>query len=998
VIELRAPRQRAPRTRWAAWLLAMAAPSVHALDDQALSQGIAAQPLESALQRLSQQTGLQFVYDTGRIGNPRVSPVATGTPIAEALPQLLRGTGLAFRRLDASTITLQAGTDVPAAQASTDDTAQPADGRGSAAPATLDTVQVLGFHRDIARAVELKRDAALLGDALVASELAAFPDTNLAESLQRLPGVAITREAGEGRQVTLRGLGPEFTRVRINGMEVLSTNAGIDSHGGINRTRGFDFNVFPSDVFQRIAVNRNTDAVEGEGGLAGTVDLRTPRPFDQPGRRLSLAAGGLYQDNSGRVSPRVAALVSDTWLEGRLGGLLSVAYSQQQTVEFGHSTVRWASGGWDLANVAATVDPALVARLNGGGADALFYPRFNRYDVYQYQRRRLGVVGSLQYQLSDATQVHLDLLFGQLRSERAEYHLDASAFSRNNAAGLYNTGLREITIKGLQVEGNDIVQGDFGNVDIRSDTHQNRAATRYRQAVLGLSRQGERLQVEAMIGLQDSRFDNPQDDNVFLFAQNRDFSFDYRGGGRVPVMHYGADVAAADTWFLDTLRVRHGSTAFAARTLRLGLRYPLTAALSLSAGVEGRTQQFDSRYWSSDYSDARFRAVDDLVAVLPYDFAAGMGHAGLPQGWSVAPPDRVLAALGNGPWQPRLDPGASWQVRERPMAAWLQLDADTFLVGRRWQGGVGLRSTSTQLQTAGYVDTGSGLAWTGLKQRRGAVLPSFNSRLQLAPPLQWRLSAQRDISRPALDALAPRRSVDSLNRQVSIGNPALSPVRATALDSALEWYLDNGGVLAATVFYKDIDGFVVSTLSRVRYQDAGLPLGLLDPAVVTADQVFTFIRPQNGQGTHLRGTELNWQQRWGAFGVQLNHTWADARISVVAANGEHIRTRLPGLSRNTFNATLLWERGPISLRTSATWRDRYLTAVPGGNGNDVAGVNASLYVDAAVRVRLCDTWSLQIEGNNLTREVDDQYVDSSNRVYNHARAGWQAFFGVRAEL
>nr|WP_241744647.1 TonB-dependent receptor [Stenotrophomonas maltophilia] len=987
---------RAPR-RWThGGCLALLLPlsgTVHAVDGlPRVQRAIAAQPLDIALQQLSLQTGLQFVYDPGRIGNPDSAPVAAGTAVADALPTLLRGTGLRFQQLDANTITLQTDAPGPALIRGTDPvTVQPS-------PATLATVRVAGYQHDIARAVELKHQGALLGDSLVSSEIASFPDTNLAESLQRLPGVAITREAGEGRQVTLRGLGPEFTRVRINGMDVLSTNAGIDSHGGINRTRGFDFNVFPSDIFERIAVIRNRDAAEGEGGIAGTIELRTPRPFDQPGRRLSFATGGLYQDNSGQTSPRVAALASDTWFDGRLGGLLSAAYSEQDTLEFGHSTVRWASGGWNLGNVAPTIDPAIVARLNSSADDALFYPRFNRYDVYQHQRRRLGVSAGLQLQASDSVQIYLDALAGQLRSTRAEYHLDASAFSRNNAEGLYNTGLREITVKALDVEGNDIVHGEYGNVDLRSDTHQNRSSTRYRQLVVGMQRDGEGLQLEASLGLQSSRFDNPQDDNVFLFAQNRDFSIDYRDQGRVPVMRYGINVADAESWFLDTVRVRHGGTAFLTRSARLVLRYPLAHDLSLSGGLEARSQTFDSRYWSTDYSDARFRTVGDLAQPLPYDFAAGMGRASLPAQWSVVRPRRVEDVLGMRQRHPTLDAGASWQVSEAPLAAWLQLDIDTPVAGRRWQGSLGVRPSRTRSSTSGYLDKGEGLARTRLRQHQSEVLPSFNSRLQLAPDVVWRLSSQRDASRPPLAELAPNGSVDSLNRQVSSGNPGLSPIRATAVDTALEWYLGDDGVLAATAFYKDIDGFVVSTVSRARYQESGYSLALLDPAVVTPDQVFTFSRPENGRGTHLRGTELSWQQRWGSIGMQLNHTWADARVRVTGADGQTHAARLPGLSRHTLNATLLWERGPLSIRTSATWRDGYLTAVPGGNGNDVAGVNASLYVDAAVRLRLARGWTLQLEASNLTREVDDQYVDSSNRVYHYARAGWQSFVGLRADL
>ena len=129
----------------------------------------------------------------------------------------------------------------------------------------------------------MKRESAEQIDTIVAEDIGKFPDQNLAESLQRIPGVAIDRDAGEGRSITVRGLGGDFSRVRINGLEALSTTGGTDSSGGANRSRGFDFNVFASELFSKVTVRKTQSAQVDEGPLGATVDLRVARPFDYDG-------------------------------------------------------------------------------------------------------------------------------------------------------------------------------------------------------------------------------------------------------------------------------------------------------------------------------------------------------------------------------------------------------------------------------------------------------------------------------------------------------------------------------------------------------------------------------------------------------------------------------------------------------------------------------------------------------------------------------------------
>jgi iron complex outermembrane receptor protein len=178
-------------------------------------------------------------------------------------------------------------------------------------------VVVTGFRASLGSAINVKRRANGVVDVIKAEDIADFPDANLAESIQRVPGVSIARDAGEGRQITVRGLGPQFTRVRINGVEGQSTASGTDSSGGANRNRAFDFNVFASELFNSITVRKTASAQTEEGSLGATVDLQTGRPFDYKGSTLVISAQQGYNDLSKSWDPRFAALASNTWPTAR---------------------------------------------------------------------------------------------------------------------------------------------------------------------------------------------------------------------------------------------------------------------------------------------------------------------------------------------------------------------------------------------------------------------------------------------------------------------------------------------------------------------------------------------------------------------------------------------------------------------------------------------------------------------------------------------------------
>jgi len=265
----------------------------------------------------------------------------------------------------------------------------------------VDEIVVTGYRKSLSDARAIKRDSVIQKDVIVAEDMAKFPELNLAESLQRLPGVQITREAGEGRRISLRGLGPDFARVQLNGMEVLgNVDSAQDSRGQRSRDRAFDFNIFASELFSRVEVEKTFQAAQNEGGMAGTVGLFTGKPFDYASGSkgaVSLKLG--TNEYTKDAQPRIAALFSQNW-DNKFGVAFSVAYSKRETTEQGHNTYNYSHP--DAATMKGLVSKGLdISKLSAAQqtkflSGDLYFADGNRISSWNSKQERLGLTGAVQ--------------------------------------------------------------------------------------------------------------------------------------------------------------------------------------------------------------------------------------------------------------------------------------------------------------------------------------------------------------------------------------------------------------------------------------------------------------------------------------------------------------------------------------------------------------------------------------------------------------------------
>ena len=400
-------------------------------------------------------------------------------------------------------------------------------------------VVVTGFRGSLQSAMSAKRRETDIVDVIKAEDIAQFPDLNLAESIQRIPGVSIDRDGGEGRSITVRGLNSDFTRTRLNGLEAQATTGGKDSSGGANRGRGFDFNVFASDLFNSITVRKSSSAEVDEGSLGATVDLQTARPFDYKGFSMAAGVQGSYNDLSKKNGARGSFLISNRWADGKLGALLSVAYGKNTLQEEGANTTRWENafspstvgrfssysldGGTTFISdcTAVTTTGGCTATTGGSAANLAnsltlnnaLHPRIPRYSRFITDQKRLGVTGSFQMRPNPNTLVTLDGLFAQYDANRNEYDLENIALSRSGA-GLPASSIYNYTIDSTGT----ITKASFNKTDIRAEHRFDQLQTTFKQLNLSWDQRFDKLHFVALIGGSTSYQNNPEQTTLTLDA------------------------------------------------------------------------------------------------------------------------------------------------------------------------------------------------------------------------------------------------------------------------------------------------------------------------------------------------------------------------------------------------------------------------------------------------------------------------------------------------
>lgn len=880
----------------------------------------------------------------------------------------------------------------------------------------IEVIEVKGSFRDsLSNALNQKRQSDGAIDAILAEDIADFPDLNLAESLQRIPGIAISRAAGEGRQISVRGLGPEFTRVRINGMEAVSTSGGTDQIGGANRGRGFDFNTFSSDLFSSLTVRKTASADVEEGSLGATVDLRAAQPFDYDGFTFAASGQMGYNDLSEKSDPKTSFLVSNIFADGKVGALFSASYSERQLKDQGASSVRWNNvndfGSYQGDNAAPELD-----EINNA-----FRPRLPRYDSYTHDMDRLGLSSSFQFRPNEDTKIDLDVLYAKTDATRNEVFLQGILNAGTNLTGpdVVASGITgDMNVVDYFIDDtNTMTYGSFENATIRAENRFDELSTEFLQYNLSLKQHlTDNLSMDVMIGTAKSEFDNPVQTTLVAEKRGVEFAYDYRGGNREsPALTYGAGVFDPTGWTSNSVRLRPLGAENSFDTAELNFTYLLTDNITLKAGLHYKDFSFET-YEARRKSENGAGIV--YTADLLKEYNSGLGSQPVwlvPDFAAIDAQYNIYSNTGEFAVSAENRRPDNYSASEETLGAYLQLGFDTDIADMPLRGNIGLRQVKTDQSSTAWATFATTPTQITAEHDYNELLPSLNLALEPWDDVIVRFGAAEVMARAGLGSIRPdvSVSVSGGSRAVSGGNPQLEPTKAQTYDLGFEFYFSDESMLGVAFFFKDIDSHVQTLRETKAFTATGLPIQAAIDACTAgpgynADcnenvdwQVTT---PLNGPGGDLKGMEVSYQlpftflpEFWNRFGFIGNYTYVDAQMDYISAAGVVQATRdLNGLSKNTSAATIYYEHEALNARVSMAKRGKYLTTAIGRDNNDMEGTNATTNVDASVSYAINDNWKVSFEALNLTDEVDDQWVDSAgNRLTYYHETGRQYYLGAQ---
>jgi TonB-dependent receptor len=830
----------------------------------------------------------------------------------------------------------------------------------TAADETLSTeengdIVVTGFRQSLEAALNVKRDSVSAVDSIVAEDIAKFPDQNLAESLQRIPGISISRDAGEGRSITVRGLSSQFTRVRVNGMETIATSTDGASS---NRDRAFDFNVFASELFSSIVVHKTAEASLDEGSLGAVVDLNTGNPLaGRAGLHGALSLVGQYNDLSQDAGPRVAGLLSWRNDAGTFGVSASAAYSRINTLELGNNSVRWAQARFDsvagtpcfyntTGTIAAGTLAYTTARPNSGGtyrpsaacdaATLAFHPRIPRYGQIEHSRERLGITGSVQFEPTDQTKFSVDALFSRFKEDREEQWGEVLLRSNERSIDVLNP---------VYDANNNLISATLNDAWVRTEHYLRQSQTEFYQVGATWDQEvSDTMRFTLLGGMSRSDADIPVETTILFDDRDaQGYQYDYSNMA-FPRLTFGTSVTDPANFQLAEIRDRPSNVTNKFRTLQLRTEWDVTEDFTVKVGAVWRRFNFDSVAYTRDTavcgnggtslvtSTAGTITCSASTAFGPtavYGFQVtpalsqlfNLGSSGQPSGtttsWLV--PDLDAAATYTGLYNRALvvDSGNVRGVQETTKGAYLQIDAKGDLFGMDYALNAGIRYARTGQSSYGL---NSGVVAT-VNRSYEDWLPSVNLALFPREDLIVRFAVADVVTRPTLGSLTPGGSADGFGFRVTSGNPFLQPFRATNYDFAVEWYFAPQSILSLALFKKDVSSFTQSaSVTGATFDQTGLPVSVLNPSspaalnpALLSEPIWTLTTTVNGSGATLKGVELALQLPFKAFlsdgfisnfGILANATFIDSNA----------RFNLQGPITSAFVATT-GALGPLSTVT-----------------------------------------------------------------------------------
>lgn len=778
----------------------------------------------------------------------------------------------------------------------------------------LDAVVVTGIRRGIEDAIETKQASSSIVEAVSAEDIGRLPDTSIADSIARLPGLTAQRFVGRPQEINIRGFSGDFSTTTLNGREQVTPG----------NNRGVEFDQYPSELVSQVVVYKTQDASIIGQGLSGTVDLQTVSPLSFSERTIALNARGDLNDLEGEKDRGYRASVSyiDQFADRTIG--IALGYARLNNPGQTHQFEAWGYDGGVL----------------GGG----------KLYNFENDNQRDGFVGVLEFKPSDVFRTRLDLFYSQFDREESKRGMEfglvfgppGQPVSRtNNSQGTaiaatfnnfdpvirndYNATADEMFSLGWGTQW-DLAPNWTLRTDVSTSavTRDERILETYAGLRSGLA--GDRVSIAL----------NP--DGYFDF----DFGYDYADPNILRLTDaggWGQDGYIKDFEVKDKLNA-----------VRVDVERSFDAGFlsSVEVGVN-YTDRYKSRASNEAFLCLRADCSRGAEVAIPTGLAteSAFGFATLPGLYGYD----ALAAL-NSIYFRRANVNngdinqKNWDVDEALTTAYVQANIDFELGSVPVTGNIGVQAINADQRSEGVV-TFQGLTLSEPAQRGARYtdyLPSLNLKFGLPWESYVRFGAGRQQARPRMDQLRANAgfgiNTTRLIYDGSGGNPELRPWEADALDLSVEKYFSgNKGYVSAGYFHKDLKSYIYEQLTAFDFSQLPIPAGSVITGPRPTTTIGEFRQPVNGEGGTLKGMEfavsipfdILWEPLEG-FGIQANYSEVDSEI---APDGPGTTSPLPGLSKYVSNATVYFERWGFEARVSQRSRSGFVGEVQGFGGDRV---------------------------------------------------------------
>lgn len=883
----------------------------------------------------------------------------------------------------------------------------------------VEEVVTLGVRQSLENAAQQKRFADNIMDVVAAEELGKFPDQNVAESLQRVTGVAITRSRGVGQRLSVRGLGPQYNSVRVNN-RLMPTDA---------EGREFNFDILPAALISGAEVIKSPTASMAEGSIGATVNVRTAQPLDFDGFRAVATAKQVYADLADTTSPEFSAVISNSTDDGTLGALIALSYvNENYRTDAYHPAALENTYGKDER----------YDFLRG-----MWRPDSQRYSRMTGDRKLMGVGSSIQWQPNSRLEVSTDLLYS--RYEQTE------------------------TQVGLYVPIYDGFLADNLSVDLDSLTFAHAPGTvpNSENTILSVTSLGRTPFGEADNYEMGQRVDavkriEPRFTDTYLIGANVSYKLT-----DTLTLHADGSTARAKldgdgNTFYNAVTGFNGGTA-TYQWIEQG-----APSLTFSKGEDLDVGQFRTHY-----TDVMETTIVDDIDELKLDLdwltfntgplvsvQVGVAYAdrvkektvlrasnpGANSGYLTDVPDELfgnaieesdflseesgnyprifpdfnvegyvdfLESLQDGEQYALVQqPGRGFKVEEQTMALFAQANFEGVVAKTPWVANVGVRHIKTDVTSTGVTNLFEsytppfGNATNDntdplLQVRAGALVShqvdysdtlfSGNIRFDLRDDLLLRFAAAEVLTRPTLTDLSTSVSFDRL-LLASAGNPALKPYRGKQFDVSTEWYPQESTSLSLGYFQKNLSSFVSKVTQGEEF------IGADGQGVI-----FETTRPQNGEDAVIKGWEVAALHSFdylpgvlSGFGVQGSLTLIDSESEFDPELSNSVFS-VEGLSDKALSAVLFYDKDGFQARLSYTQRSDYLSQAFGGFGQPEL-VGESQNLDFSLSYDITDQIALTLEGNNITNERFFKYQVNELRVRDIQYTGARYWLGIRANF